>query len=581
MRMTTAMFRNADRVFAQLFVVGALLATWQSAGANPLGLTVASQEEAQALLQQMGLPELGPRKCLVVTAVDPKGPCFGVIRPGSGLRKVGGESVLDPESFEAVATKLLPGQDVLIEGLYVKQRPGGQGSWTAGKVTVRIPEPQSHASSESPTRPIPDESKEEGPKPSDRVKKLAKGEVVSPPPVRPKKEEQSIAANDDRAVAELTIERLQRTREEETARADAKKTPCVPFGLSISGFEGYDQNEPAYGNFDYSKGPAGEELFTVFYRHTFDDGGTAPATAEGYLTDGIDDLPGDDRPLERQVYLRQAMQKGVFRLHGRLAKWYVREDVPSIADQLSGKAGTAENPTKVYEGKVFPKQFAWTWGGHLHGVVRWWEEGDSKPFVIGRQVHGIPHLLEEQVSDKGTRTIKSWRFGYEHGGFGSYWSNGTARSQYRKNRKVEEGEGLDWYEDGGLKLRIIYVDGKADGKLEEWYPDGKRKSVGEWAAGTLVRETNWDKNGNRIVPKLPHEQFIASGERIANSHLSTMKQSVTEDRYQTFFNDFYSSWYLNQKAQMLEYPPGSNGHELAKGQLEGYRSVMAKHVLLP
>jgi hypothetical protein len=104
----------------------------------------------------------------------------------------------------------------------------------------------------------------------------------------------------------------------------------------------------------------------------------------------------------------------------------------------------------------------------------------------------------------------------------------------------------------------------------------------------VVYCTSWSKKGPYSSAQL--KQFAKLGQLQPTDQLwkGGMQQWVYWSlglanawSYQTFFNDLYSGWYQHQKMQMLEYPPGSNGHEVAKGQLEGYRAVMGKHVALP
>lgn len=71
-----------------------------------------------------------------------------------------------------------------------------------------------------------------------------------------------------------------------------------------------------------------------------------------------------------------------------------------------------------------------------------------------------------------------------------------------------------------------------------------------------------------------------NGVAIANQHLQTLEQHDSADREQVL-RDAMLPWYLKQFSDLEEFPPDTNGHEIARGQIKGYKSVMGKKYRLP
>lgn len=478
-------------------LVSAALLLHPAYGANPLGVTVTKKDEAEALLKQLGHPPLGPRRCLIVTSVDPTGPCATELQPGQGLQEINGVPVPDIDTFNTVVKSLKPGSEVFLKGLYVK-RAGNRGSWAAGNVTVTLPKPEAatpNQGSESGRLRLPD-----SPSPKD--------EAVPDPPDSQSSEKKPYSAQspDSQAVGKGKPSDESSSGSGESSKPsqyvdEARSIPCVPLGQEFEGYGGYEDNDPAFAQFDYRHGPSGELLETVFFLKTEEDGEVIPCTAEGYLSGEPKDVPSKDKPLERQEYLRRAVRMATFRFHGRQALWFIQGDVPSVAEKLGGSGSDISVGTESdagHRGKVQPRMFSWWWGGRMLGVWRIWSKDNPNPRLECSSLMGVKHLNAESIED-GIRYTASFRYGFESGRFESFWSNGRKRDTGVKKYDKYEGEVLTWYEDGTLKVRTNRLEGVEDGKREEWHPNGKRKSIGIWKAGELVSdEQAWDSNGKKV-----------------------------------------------------------------------------------
>lgn len=81
-----------------------------------------------------------------------------------------------------------------------------------------------------------------------------------------------------------------------------------------------------------------------------------------------------------------------------------------------------------------------------------------------------------------------------------WYDNGNMKSSisfaYINNEKVNDGERLLYYESGVLEKKSIYNKGKADGKWEGYYENGKVKYSMLYENGSYKSYTEYDESGN-------------------------------------------------------------------------------------
>lgn len=76
------------------------------------------------------------------------------------------------------------------------------------------------------------------------------------------------------------------------------------------------------------------------------------------------------------------------------------------------------------------------------------------------------------------------------------------------------------------------------------------------------------------------QQGVESGVAIANTHMQTLEGYPREERERLFRENMLPAVY-EWLSHAEEFPPGSMGHEMARGQLQGYKSVMGKKYRFP
>lgn len=103
-----------------------------------LGITVQSKDLADARLMPQGAPSLKSRSCVVVSSVDPSGPCAEKLTDGNAIISIDGVPTPDVAAYEKALKSLKPGTEIAIKGLYLAPAPLGEKKWVPGSVVVKV-----------------------------------------------------------------------------------------------------------------------------------------------------------------------------------------------------------------------------------------------------------------------------------------------------------------------------------------------------------------------------------------------------------------------------------------------------------
>jgi hypothetical protein len=604
-----AVARHAMVAGGLMLLLVALLPVGRCYG-NPLGITVAATADAGELLQQAGAPSLSTRRCVVVTFVDPVGPCANALTPSMAITQINGDSIADETAFTQAVDKLKPGMEVAIKGLYVRRGVGSKGSWAVGAVKVQIPQPKALSDDQNSLPPAMNATsrKDRGDLPSGKAPSLGGTEKTAAEQImqgvsEPQAEPLGEMGNSHQQAPEFANAlQARRLKEEGDAAADI---PCVPFGVRCEGFADYDQNDPHFSKVDYKKGPSGQTLYTVYFLDEGEDNALCPTTAEGYIVDDIDAKANSiEDAAELQNYLREALEADRFLYHGRVATWEIIGDMPRTASGV-GEGALDANVSSLWEGKVRPQGFSWYWAGQPHGVSRLWGK-DRTSYAIGRSVHGIRHLSHEGEDEEG-RGVIAHKFGFAHGPGRSWWKNGNRKGQWERqfdkltgdflkfyengapqlaqkyDRGLKEGVATEWFEDGTVKVRCEWKAGALDGKWEEFFPNGQKKSISYWKSGELAKDEQcWDESGRSGVGRkkaVPPYQFgFEQGEAMGKDDHSLL--SAIEARGDSVDNPFALGRVRGRTAKFRgelfeaerQVSKGADTRllDMAKGRYEGY-----------
>jgi antitoxin component YwqK of YwqJK toxin-antitoxin module len=541
--------------------------------ANPLGITVCTPEEAKSLHRAMGVPGLGPRKNLVVVKeVDPSGPCGQSVPKGFALQRLSGVPVRSIDDFANITSTFNPGMAITVEGLYVSP----QGVWRSGTATVVIPSPK------------PTEAETNEPSTT------AKATPIVPSPSQPRSERS----------------RLEPERRNDRAEAKVVDPPYVPFYSEVEGYDGYGGNDDRFAANDYTKGPHGEKLFKLYCSGTR-DGSRTCEVIEGFVADKATPDATLSAP-DLQAFLFEAYKDNRFRRHGRNAVWYLLGDISTVRQHEASSEDTeqAKSLTAAAGLPIKPREFSYWFDDERHGLTtKWSGEGEADAKIL--YVHGLVHSLAEIRSKRqGEKSRTSYRFGVKHGNEEIFFLNGKRKGQRFWLNGEQEGQETVWFENGVVEWQVTYRSGDRYGEAVYRYSNGRKRSVNYYNKDRMVvDELAWDTEGNPVPgvtvefddrrrgfvttegesgrPKghPVYESGRKEGEIVAAANLESMRL-MSEPfngsiRFQDSFDKLFKPMVLARMRDLEEYPKGSNGFEFAKGFLETYIPIMAKHVSVP
>ena len=100
---------------------------------------------------------------------------------------------------------------------------------------------------------------------------------------------------------------------------------------------------------------------------------------------------------------------------------------------------------------------------------------------------------------------KKYERHFVEGGKASYvkfgwWNKGQKKYEVAYNVDGDKKHGLTtrWYENGKLKARMNYKEGKLDVVQKEWYDNGQPKSEMMYQMGKVLMRTEWNPDGTLI-----------------------------------------------------------------------------------
>jgi hypothetical protein len=136
---------TARRLFLPCWVllcaVSAMATAQSGEDAEPpvsLGLQVEDKSDAESRFQAAGIPSLAARKCVVISTVDPSGPCAGLLNANTAVTSVGGMPTPDIAAYEIAIKAIKADAVVEVKGLYLAPSPQGKQRWQSGSTKIRL-----------------------------------------------------------------------------------------------------------------------------------------------------------------------------------------------------------------------------------------------------------------------------------------------------------------------------------------------------------------------------------------------------------------------------------------------------------
>ena len=183
-----------------------------------------------------------------------------------------------------------------------------------------------------------------------------------------------------------------------------------------------------------------------------------------------------------------------------LCKHHVEEEISYVSELL----GDQENEIETY---WHPNGALWTEikyvGGKKNGIeVSWHENGQKAKEItyvegrmVGKSTSWYTNGQKSQEGNYGEYTLsgcKKW--GYD--GKWTFWHENGVKQQEKSFKSGKwNGPFKLWNYFGIQTLDAFYFDDDLDGKLHEWFDNGKKRSVRIYNKGKLMNVTQWLKSG--------------------------------------------------------------------------------------
>ena len=118
-----------------------------------------------------------------------------------------------------------------------------------------------------------------------------------------------------------------------------------------------------------------------------------------------------------------------------------------------------------------------------------------------------------------------------------------------KNRKLPQGDWIDWYKNGQISSKFTFRKGKPEGVVLEWHANGEKKLEGIYLDGLQSGKwTSWFQSGQtqsvqfflKGLPVKSFEKWHANGKKELNGQFNEN-------------NDKYGRWiYWNDKGELVK-----------------------------
>lgn len=186
-----------------------------------------------------------------------------------------------------------------------------------------------------------------------------------------------------------------------------------------------------------------------------------------------------------------------FQAHGIVKKYYEGEDgitlsdVYVLRDEMNFLNGSKIGLQKTYgtNGQLYMET--------MYESLESNEKHEIKTKFYKTYYASNGNLFEEVFPDWGKK----------------YYENGKLLAEWKSNDYSINGEYVEVYSEGSIKMKVNYIDGNRDGLMHKYYPNGKimelwsydkgkRKFVKKYfESGMLKTEFLYDNDGNEITKK--------------------------------------------------------------------------------
>lgn len=135
--------------------------------------------------------------------------------------------------------------------------------------------------------------------------------------------------------------------------------------------------------------------------------------------------------------------------------------------------------------------------GKLHGPVHVFYSNGQTRFE-GSYTNGVPMGDVGFYAESGVKALEATVHGPKNVGLLRIWTDEGQRLVIEGYDKegLKQGEGSYWYKNEQLAAKLPWVDGRLQGRIERWYPNGKPYLRREIDDGNVQGTEAWYENGN-------------------------------------------------------------------------------------
>ena len=167
-------------------------------------------------------------------------------------------------------------------------------------------------------------------------------------------------------------------------------------------------------------------------------------------------------------------------------------------------------------GRIKDSSYDFNYNGIYSSVKEWYDNGQLKASIgwkkgsitvadvqkgIGNIQDGIflEYTKKDDQPNSILTTLATWKDGFQDGVTIRYYeSNGKIRVISNWKKGVQNGIFKKYYENGQIQDSNYVENGLVQGKLIEWFQNGKVKRVTNYNNGEIIAEIRYDENGNII-----------------------------------------------------------------------------------
>jgi len=106
-----------------------------------------------------------------------------------------------------------------------------------------------------------------------------------------------------------------------------------------------------------------------------------------------------------------------------------------------------------------------------------------------------------------------------------FYQNGTLKMIWIEKEGVQNGVFRRYFDNTLIAVESNFQNGKRNGEVKEWYPNGKQLEIGKYVEGEYIVEQFWDEKGNQLL-------INGSGKTIRN--YGTNDDTVYEQYFENY-----------------------------------------------